>query len=361
MTTHNNKDPLNKQRFTRRQFIKSTAAGVAGIYLAPSLALVADAASSGMKSRVVNISHANMINQDDQIIIRNARQTVDQALLMLTQKKNIKDAWMQVFPDLKTKDTIGLKVNGINRKCPTHPQIAYSIANSMIDSLGIDPNNIIIWDRSSSELEKAGYTINESEKNIRCFGTVDSFSIARWILTMKQNEDDGIGYDKKIPIDMGDGQISHLSRILTGMCTYLVNVPVLKDHSEAGVTLSLKNHYGTIDNPRDYHSNFCDPFIGKIYAAPLIRDKTKLIICDAAFGIYDGGPLGAPQWKYNSILASIDPVALDYTGMQIINAERKHNDLDPVTKMAIHIQTAQSMGLGTCNPDNIQVIESVLR
>jgi len=359
MTVHR-KEIHDKQYFTRRQFIKSTATGAAAIYLALSLALGADVTGNDMKSRVVSVRHSGMINSDEHVSIKNARQSVDESLLLLTQQKNMKDAWIQIFPDLTTEDTIGLKVNCLNRKCPTHPEIAYGIAESMIDSLGINPNNIIIWDRTSSELEKTGYTINESDKGIRCFGTVDSFSISRWILNRKQDESDGIGYDRSQPIDVGDGTTSHLSTILTRMCTSLVNVPVLKDHGKAGITLSLKNHYGTIDNPRDCHSNYCDPFVAKINAASQIKNKTKLIICDAAFGVYEGGPLGAPQWKHNSILASIDPVALDYTGMQIINAQRKQHDLDMVTEMAIHVRTAQSLGLGTCNPNNILVKESVL-
>ena len=110
----------------------------------------------------------------------------------------------------------------------------------------------------------------------------------------------------------------------------------------------------------DCHPNHCDPFTAKINAASQIKDKTKLIICDAAYGMYKGGPLGSPQWKHNSILASTDPVALDYTGMQIINDRRKQNNLDPVTAMAVHVKTAQTLGLGTCNPANIQIKESIL-
>ena len=221
-------------------------------------------------------------------------------------------------------------------------------------------NNIIIWDRTTSELKKTGYTINETDKGIRCFGTVKSFSVPRWLINANQDESDGIGYDKSQPIDVGNGETSHLSKILTQMSTYMINVPVLKDHGKAGITLSLKNHYGTIDNPHDLHANYCDPFVGKINAAPQIKEKTKLIICDAAFGIYKGGPLGAPQWKHNSILASTDPVALDYTGMQIINAQRKKHNLDMVTQKAIHVKTAQTLGLGTSDPDKILLKESVL-
>lgn len=357
MTEENKKDQQDKRYFTRREFIKSTAVGATAIYLSPSFAFGADA---GLKSRVVNVINSKMVDSNDQVHAQYARQSVDEALLLLTQKKDIKDAWMQIFPDLKTKDTIGLKVNCVNRKCPTHPEIAYAIAQSMIDSFGMNPNNIIIWDRTNSELKKSGYTINKTDKGVRCFGTVESFSIPRWIIKKNQDESGGIGYDKNQPIDVGDGKTSHLSKILTQMTTYMINVPVLKDHGKAGITLSLKNHYGTIDNPHDCHSNYCDPFVSKICADPQIKDKTKLIICDAVFGVYKGGPLGAPQWKNNSILASTDPVSLDYTGMQIINAQRKKNDLDNVDEKAIHVQTSHDMGLGFADPNKILFKESVL-
>ncbi len=355
--TKTNGQDKDKRYFTRRDFIKTTAVGATAAYLAPTLAFGADA---GIKSRVISVRNAGLINSDDQVHPLNARLSVDQALLLLTEKTNIKDAWMQIFPDLKEKDTISLKVNCVNRKCPTHPQITYAIAESMIDSFGMNPNNIIIWDRTTSELKKTGYTINETDKGIRCFGTVKNFSIPRWMINANQDESDGIGFDKSQPIDVGNGETSHLSKILTQMSTYMINVPVLKDHGIAGITLSLKNHYGTIDNPHDLHDNCCDPFISAINAVPQIKEKTKLIICDAAFGVYDGGPLGAPQWKHNSILASTDPVALDYTGMQIINAQRKKNDYDMVTKKAVHVKTSHKLGLGTSDPDKILLNEFVL-
>ncbi|MCP3876301.1 MAG: DUF362 domain-containing protein [Desulfobacteraceae bacterium] len=349
-----------KPHLTRRQFIKSTAAGAAAIYMMPSLALSTKTQDNDNKSRVVNIRHAGLINPDERVNSKNARQSVDKALVLLTQKENLKDAWIKIFPNLNSQDTIGLKVNCVNRKCPTHPEIAYAIADSIIESLGINPNNIIIWDRSISELKKCGYTINESDKGIQCFGTVKAFSGMRWMFNQKMDETGAIGYDKTRAIDVGDGVTSHLSNILTQKCTYLINVPVLKDHGKAGITLSLKNHFGSIDNPTDCHDNLCEPFISRINADPQIKEKTRLIICDAAYGVYDGGPLGAPQWQHKSILGATDPVALDFTGMQVINSQRKLNKLDPVTKMATHLVNAQNLGLGTCDPNNIQVIDSAL-
>ena len=169
MTTYK-KDIQDQQHLTRRQFIKSTAAGAAAMYVAPSMALGADRAQKDAKSCVAIVNHKQMINSHGLINTKSIRQSVDEALLVLTQKKDIKDAWLQIFPDLKSQDTIGLKINCANPKCPTHSEISYAIADSMVGSLDINPNNIIIWDRSISELKKAGYVINQSKKRYQVFG-----------------------------------------------------------------------------------------------------------------------------------------------------------------------------------------------
>lgn len=351
-------NPENKRPvpgLTRREFIKTTAAGAAMIYAAPLLAPVSSWAS---QSVVASVHNTGLVAGDGALSKTAARQSVDKALALLTQKENLKDAWQAVFPHLKETDTIGLKVNCISTKCPTHPEVSYALAQSLIDNLGVNPNNIIIWDRAGSELAKTGYTLNESNTGVRCLGTVLKHSFPRQILRRKQDEKGGIGYDKTQPIDVGEGLTSNLSKILTRMCTYLINVPVLKDHSLAGVTLSMKNHYGSIDNPMNCHGASCDPYIAKMNAAPQIREKTKLFLCDAAIGVSKGGPRGAPDFQPGLVLAAFDPVALDFTGLQLINAKRKENGEDPVTDMAVHIKTAQSLGLGTCDPANIILKEA---
>ncbi len=74
---------------------------------------------------------------------------------------------------------------------------------------------------------------------------------------------------------------------------------------------------------------------------------------DALVGIYRGGPSGAPQFKYNSVILSQDPVALDYQGWKILEAERKKHNMN--LPQPRHIQTAAKLGLGTNDPNNIQV------
>ena len=167
----------------------------------------------------------------------------------------------------------------------------------------------------------------------------------------------GIGYDENAVVDLGKGKQVQLSKILTEHCTYLINVPVLKDHNRCGVTLGMKNHYGSINEPWLCHDGFCDPYIANLNAVSHIKDKTKLLLCDALFGIYQGGPLGAPQWINRQLLASTDPVALDYTGMTIINQQRRERGESLIAEKARHIHTAASLGLGTDDPQQIERVE----
>jgi uncharacterized protein (DUF362 family) len=265
---------------------------------------------------------------------------VDEALIALTNAASVQDAWAQVFPELQSTDVIGIKVNCINRRLSSHPEVVYAIAQSLVESLGVNPNNIIIWDRTSRELKRAKYTHNVTDKGVRCLGTSDK-----------------IGYDKSFAVEVGNGRQVHLSNILSRMCTYLINVPVLKDHNIAGVTLSLKNHYGSIDRPGSCHGEGCDPYIANLNNTPQIKNKTKLIICDALFGIYKGGPHGSPQWINRQILTSTDPVALDHIGMTLIDQQRREKSIKLISERTKYLLTAAKLGLGNNNPEHIDGIE----
>ena len=73
-------------------------------------------------------------------------------------------------------------------------------------------------------------------------------------------------------------------------------------------------------------------------------------------GIYDGGPRGNPQWINRQLLASLDPVAHDYTGMLVIDKKRSENGLSPIVGEAVHIQTASKLGLGNSDPRRIEMV-----
>jgi uncharacterized Fe-S center protein len=71
--------------------------------------------------------------------------------------------------------------------------------------------------------------------------------------------------------------------------------------------------------------------------------------------MYQGGPQGAPQWINRQLLVSTDPVALDATGLSIINQRRQGHNMRLVSEEARHISTAAQLGLGTDDPQKMDV------
>jgi uncharacterized protein (DUF362 family) len=327
---------------TRRHFLKVSAAGTLAAYLSPVMG-ISQANATLAESRVVVSNHRRLVNKNERIEPAVIRTVIDETLMTFTDTGSIQDAWAAIFPRLQTSDVIGLKVNCINRRQSSHPEVAYALAESLSSALQVNPNNLIIWDRTSYELKRAGYEINSGKSGVRCLATSD-----------------GIGYDKNAPVDVGNGKTVHLSYLLSQMCTYLINVPVLKDHGIAGLTLSMKNHYGSIDRPGSCHGGGCDPYVANLNAAPLIREKTALILCDAVFGIYQGGPMGSPQWIAHQIVASTDPVALDTFGMGLIDAKRQEKGIAPASERTRYLQTAVRLGIGTNSPHQMNIIEQDL-
>jgi uncharacterized protein (DUF362 family) len=144
------------------------------------------------------------------------------------------------------------------------------------------------------------------------------------------------------------------------MCDYIIDVPVVKDHGQAGVTFSMKNFYGAINNLSPLHNDYCNQGIAQLNNTSTVKDKTKIVVCDALWGIYNGGP-GSGWTVYafspNSLYFATDRVAIDYTLLQMLDAERVANGRSPRAPMAKHIQTANDLGIGTNDPAQIDIVE----
>jgi uncharacterized protein (DUF362 family) len=145
----------------------------------------------------------------------------------------------------------------------------------------------------------------------------------------------------------------------------LISVPVLKDHDGAGVSMALKNMYGVIHNPNKYHPNGCDPYVADVNMLPEIRAKLRLTVCDAMTACYEGGPAFKPQfsWQPNALIVSQDPVALDFSGWQIIERKRAAmglKTLESAGRAPRYIATAADADhrLGTNDPRHITLIET---
>lgn len=262
---------------------------------------------------------------------------IDSGIRVFAQKEDVGAAWMSLMPDLGPASVIAIKVNGINPSMPTHPQVTYAVVESLkkisFDGEPFAENNVIIFDRGEPSLSRSRYVLNSSSTGVRCIETPT------------------VGYSSET-YDVG-GRSQRLSKIITEMADYMINISVLKNHGIAGATLCLKNHYGTCDRPGALHSGHGDSYIGALNALDPIREKQCLNICDALLGIRSGGPGGVPQFAANKLVIGQDIVAVDYWGRTLL----EENDCTTLAA-ASHIDTATARyGLGTNDPLQMEVVE----
>jgi len=328
---------------TRRSFLKrslTVGSTVATLKMSSGRASVFPAASTEADgSRVVIARDAKIRSEESGFDSASLAQLLDRALQASFRCDSPTEAWKKV---VRPGEVVGLKVNCLGgRGNATHPELVEAIVESLRRA-GI--TEIVIWDRQNSDLERARFKIAERGSGLRCFGN------------------DVLGFEDHLATFGKAGSL--LCRTLTQVCDAVINLPVLKDHGIAGVTLALKSMFGAIHNPNKYHSNAGDPYVADVYALASIRQKVRLHICDGLNGQYDGGPSYMPQWMwpFNGLLVSRDPVALDYVGWKIIENKRAEvgmKSLRELKREPAYIATAADADhrLGTCDPRRIEPVE----
>jgi uncharacterized protein (DUF362 family) len=293
------------------------------------------------KSKVV-------ISRDPQL--RGAGQSLDSGRLLKMLDRAVQalygsdsplEAWKKVA---RPGEVVGLKVNGLAGRGNSTNAVLVDVICERLREAGIGERDIVIWDRLNSDLESAGFRIRSEPGHIRCFGN------------------DVGGYEEDLTIYGSVG--CRLSRTLTQACGAVINLPVLKDHGIAGVTLALKNMFGAIHNPNKYHLNACDPYIADVNMLPPIRQKVRLHICDATTAQYEGGPSFMPQWTwpFNGLLVAQDPVALDSVGWRLLEEKRAEKSMKSLAELGReprYIATAADANhrLGTNDPRQIDQVE----
>lgn len=125
----------------------------------------------------------------------------------------------------------------------------------------------------------------------------------------------------------------------------IINVPILKHHSGAGMTCALKNLMGVVWNRGFYHLRGLDTCIAEFV---LLRTPT-LNIVDAGVIMKTGGPRGNPNSAYerhDMIIASVDPVACDVAAALTLG--KKPEELGYIGKAA-------KLGIGTDSLDKVEL------
>jgi uncharacterized protein (DUF362 family) len=357
----------------RRRFLQSALLG--------ATAAVAQSSSRAQRrglgipgpypGRVIAVEHTGSIvsgNYQPEAI----RQMMERGMMGLAGAPAWQDAWRMMF---EKGDVVAIKMSPVGGVglCSD-----ISVLHSILDGLnqaGVSDRNIIIFSRYHDELIDCGMD-KWLRPGIRLEAPTPSFN---------QVQLDMDGYDENHYMEMAlikpgenlnDSHFrrSYVAKTVTQHANKIINLPVLKHHQSAGVTIALKNmSHGCVNNVNRTHLtptlNACGVFIPSVVSLPVFRQKFVLHIVDAVRASYHGGPGGKPEfiWEPKTLYFGTDPVALDKTGWKVIDRKRQEVGMAPVALskpdeasqylncQVEHIEIAGQLGLGEFSDDKIQV------
>lgn len=293
------------------------------------------------QSKVVIIRGKGVLGSAGDVDQAKLFQMFTKGIRALIGNQNEKEGIRLIF---RSSDQVGIKINTIGgKKISTRPDVSLSLARLLADT-GIENRNIIIWDRTNRELRDAGYTLNFNSNDFKLYGT----------------DTQGIGYDTELVSHLNIGSL--FSSIQSKRITASISLAILKDHGMAGITAGMKNYFGAIHNPNKYHDSNCNPFVAEVFDTSYVKKFHRLSVLDGLILQYHRGPSFHPQWaeKYEGLILSLDPVAADFVGWQVVEKLRAKKGLPSLkeeNREPIYLRTAEKMGLGKANQAEIQVIE----
>lgn len=327
----------------RRDFLKEAvgSAVLAGSQAAGASGLLGFHPPVQTDSVVIVARDPGVHDDFKQPIPRRVQALLDRAIASYTGQTNAVAAWRSILGGAKT---VGLKVNGLaGRGICSHASLVWAIAQR-VQEAGIAPGKIVVWDRNGRDLQSCGLSIQTNKQRVRCFGS------------------DVSGYEEQEE-SWGTVRV-RLSKILTRECDLVIGVPILKDHSMAGVTFAMKNMYGVIEKPQDLHGTGCCPAVADLNCIPAIRHKVRFTIGDAMTAQYDGGPEYQPGkiWYSNALIVGADRVAVDHVAWQMIDRKRAEAGLKSLEEEGrapryLAVAADAQHGLGTHDPSRYQLRE----
>ena len=324
---------------------------------------------------------------------------VDACLLKLTSAPDLGTAWTRL--GIAPSDVVGIKITTMGGPLlSTHRAIVQAICDGL-GAAGVAPSHIIVWDKDASDMRSAGYTPfppTDTHVGIASIfpgtgydpdavyqngmlGTLiwgdSEFVLHNDDLLQEASEAvknkpygytvaGGLGGDDSLTgasIPQTSNR-SHFARLVTTICTKIINVPVLTDNSYIGINGCLGSlALACVDNNRRFQGDpsYGDPAIGEILSSDFIRRKVVVHILDALISQYAGGPRFDPQFtkSIGAIYISRDPVAIDSIVLKRLEEWRaadKQGKIDLIGKTASHVHSAASYDLGTDDPSRIQLL-----
>ena len=296
---------------------------------------------------------------------------VESLVCAVTGTSSASDAWRSL---IKPGEKVGIKVSSQPGSVGgTHPAVAQAVVEGLI-AAGIKSGDIIVWDRRREDLVAAGYD------------RIPGLNL-RWI-------EKGAGYDPRVMVtasatgrlvfgDLGFkesqnslsdilgptaqlSQDSHVPIILSRDVDKVINIPSLCDSYFTGINGALAGMtLGTLDNWRRFGrgEGYGDSALADVYGSEWIGKKVALTIMDAMVLQYAGGPYPSPVncVTYSALFASKDPVAIDATGLRLLDEQRSVSRMPKASLDGGHVAEAESRGLGNADEKMIQLKRTAIR
>lgn len=314
------------------------------------------------------------------------------ALLQFTKQASVQAAWSKV--GITPKDIVGIKISasGGSVMSSRKPLVA-AIAESL-EEAGVPVYQIIVWDKLEDDLREAQYIPRPAGAPYRVQSVIPQTGFDEHVFyvnevlgrliwgdlsfqgikpgggqaqrSQKHGEKQSVAqmYGRGVSAGSLENQVSNKSyyaRLLTQICTKIINVPVCIDNSGVGFYGTLASlALGMVDNTRRFQGdgNWGDPAIPEILDRPFVRSKVVLHVMDALIVQYAGGPDFSPEFTYplGAIYLSKDPVAIDSLLIGRVDSWRVGARIPSLQPMVHYIQTAVEYGLGTSDPKNILLV-----
>ena len=245
----------------------------------------------------------------------------------------------------KPGESVAIKINlnnayagypDVDNDIDASPQSIRALLNQLTHQAGVAHGDIVVYDSSPGGGPKSRRAIPD-----RVFVPLHAeFPAVRWV------DCQGL-YGREAPQWVSEAITytspqtrlgNELPRCVVD-ATYLINFALLKGHEIAGVTLTAKNHFGSIQFPgRDhgYYLHAASRPLGDysglvdLMGSPNLGGKTMLYILDGVYGTRTNvGPVGDKD-RWNNLfngewsamyLMSLDPVAIDSVGLDFLHSE----------------------------------------
>lgn len=233
---------------------------------------------------------------------------------------------------------------------------------------GFTQKTILICDSHPESLRQAGFLPTLSTEA----QTFEGFTVLAWDnFAADWAKDPSLRYENQVlpragaqNVAWGDARVSVLPKTLVDEVDFWINLPVLSDSKSLGVhgamaAASLGNMANAerfLDNP--YNAS---KVAVEVCAIPKLAGRNRLNILSLEAYQVLGGPTFDASWLRSEkvLLASANPVIIDFIGLLKINAGRARSGVETIhpEPPIFAAANAGEIRLGTCRPAEITRVQ----